>query len=365
MEEKYEHALYKHCDEKEADALAWAFVNKEKMVLFPFKFPPLAKDEIRANILYAGLCHSDVLTVRSEWGPAKYPIAPGHEIIAEVSMVGEDVKDFKKGDLVAFGTLRDCCDECVNCKAGRENICLKPGLDSGTYGKHWGGYATQLQQPAKFFFHLPEKFDIARGAPLLCAGITTYYPMEKFLKPDMTCGVIGIGGLGHMALQFCHKLGHKTTAFTTSEKKADLIKKLGADNIVISTDKEQMKKAKNSCEFVINTLAVSKGFDDYLGCTERGGVFVQVGAPSITDPMTFNAFSIIPKEISVVGSCVGPREPTKKMLNLCVEKDIYPMVEEFSFMDFPKAFDKLENGRPLFRCVVNVKDFAEKNGWKK
>lgn len=365
MEEKYQHDIYQHCDEKEADALAWAFVNKEKMVLFPFKFPPIAKDEIRANILYIGICHSDVLHARSSWIEQIYPMVPGHEIIGEVSIVGENVKDFKKGDLVAFGTLRDCCDECSLCKSGRDNICGSPNIERLTYGKYFGGYATQLQQPAKLFFHLPEKFDIVKGAPLLCAGITTYHPIEKYLKPEMTCGVVGIGGLGHMAIQFSHKLGHKTIAFTSSDKKAELIKKLGADEIIISTDKEQMEKAKNSCGLMINTTSIGNSIDNYMACTQNGGVFIQAGAPPLSEPLTFNAFSLIPREITLTSIAAGPRESIKRMLKLCSEKDIYPIVEEFSFMDLPKAFDKVENGKPMFRCVVNIKDFAEKNGWKK
>lgn len=366
MAEKYEHDLYKHCEEKDADAIAWAFVSPEKMVRFPFKFPPLAPNEIRANILYAGLCHSDVMTVRSHWGEAKYPIAPGHEIVAEVSLVGSEVKDFKKGDLVGFGTMRECCEKCKYCKAGKENLCLTEGIDQFTFGKHWGGYATALQQPAPFFFHLPPNFDLRRGAPLFCAGITTYYPMEKHIKQGMKAGVVGIGGLGHMAVQFLHKLGYETTAFTTSPNKVDMIKNLGADHVVISTDKEQMKAAQTSLDYIINTLPVKDSFQSYLDCTSKGGVFVQVGLPQVgVGNLSFNPFSIILNEVTLVGSDVGPREPIKRMLNICVEKDIYPIVEEFQFEDWPKAFEKLEKGRPHFRCVVNVKDFAEKNGWKK
>ena len=223
--EIYEHPLYKHCkNEKEADAIAWAFVNSKKMVRFPFKFPALGPNKIRANVLYAGLCHSDFMTVRSLWGPAPYPIALGHEMVCEVSQVGSEVKDFKKGDLVGFGTQRDCCDKWKWCLRGEEEVC--PNVqERGTYGKYWGGYSTAVQQPAKFFFHLPKNFDLKRGPPLFCAGITTFYPMKKFLKEGMNTAVVGVGGLGHLAIQFLHKLGHKVTAFTTSEDKIPLIKK--------------------------------------------------------------------------------------------------------------------------------------------
>lgn len=364
MTETYEHPLYKHCDIKEADGVAWAFVNKDKMVQFPFKFPEIAADEIRVNVLYAGLCQSDVHTVRETWGPCKFPMAPGHEIIGEVSLVGKDVKDFKKGEVVGFGTMRDCCNKCKFCKKGEENLC-RDG-DNFTYGLHWGGYATAMQQPARFFFHLPEGFKYEKAAPLFCAGITTYYPMEKYLTDDIkTTGVIGCGGLGHMAIQFLHKMGKHVTAFTTSEKKVDLLKKLGADKVVISSKPEEMKAAQGTIEFLLNTVPNDIDFQPYVLCVERGGKFVQVGMPAATDFLKLNINLLVVNAIDVVGSIVGPREPIKRMVDFCHKKDVFPIVEEYPFEEMPKAFEKLEHGRPHFRCVVNMKDFAAKNGLKK
>ena len=193
---------------------------------------------------------------QSESNGDQQPIAPGHEIIAEVSQVGSEVKNFKKGDLVGFGTMRDCCGKCENCKEGKEEICTTEG-EHFTYGKYWGGYASAIQQPADFFFHLPEKFDLAKGAPLFCAGVTTYFPMQKFLKPNMKkTAVIGIGGLGHVAIKFLKKLGHEVTAFTSSPNKVQMIKDLGADHIVVSTDPKQMHAVANSFKFIINTLPI-------------------------------------------------------------------------------------------------------------
>ena len=182
----------------------------------------------------------------------------------------------------------------------------------------------------------------------------------------MNTAVVGIGGLGHLAIQFLHKLGHKVTAFTTSKDKIPLIKQLGGDDIIISTDPKQMEEAKGKFDFVINTLPSFDKVDDYINTVALCGYYVQVGAGSITEAnVTFNIFSLIIREIKVVGSIVGPRQVINEMLPICVEKDIYPMIEEFSFEDFPKAFNRLENERPKFRCVVNVKDWAEKNGFKK
>jgi D-arabinose 1-dehydrogenase-like Zn-dependent alcohol dehydrogenase len=361
--ENLEHPLYKHCDIKEADGVAWAFVNKDKMIKYPFQFPEIAPDEIRINVLYAGLCQSDVHTVREVWGPCQFPLVPGHEIIGEVSLIGSEVKDFKKGEIVGFGTMRDCCGNCKFCKKGKENLCLDADF---TYGLYWGGYATAMQQPAKFYFHLPEGFKIEKASPLFCAGITTFYPIEKYLNEEIqTTGVIGCGGLGHMAIQFLHKMGKHVTAFTTSEKKIDLLKKLGADKIIISTDQNQMKAARGTIEFLINTIPNDIDFQPYISCVERGGKFVQVGMPSDNDNMKINVNGLVVSEIEIIGSMVGPRHSINKMIDFCSKNDVYPIVEEYSFEEMPKAFEKLEHGKPHFRCIVNVKDYADKNGLRK
>ena len=363
MTENYEHPLYQYCDIKEADGVAWAFINKTKLIQYPFKFPEIGSDEIRINVLYVGLCQSDVHTVREVWGPCQYPIAPGHEIVGEVSFVGSDVKDFKRGEIVGFGTMRDCCENCKFCKKGKENLCLDGDF---TYGFFWGGYATAMQQPAKFYFHLPEGFKFEKAAPLFCAGITTYYPIEKFLNDEIkAAGVIGCGGLGHMAIQFLHKMGKHVTAFTTSEKKVDLIKKLGADKVIISTDPKQMKEATGTIEFLINTIPNNIDFQPYISCIERGGKFVQVGMPSDNDNLKLNINQLVVNEIQVIGSIVGPRHSINKMIDFCNKNDVYPIVEEYQFEDLPKAFEKLEHERPHFRCIVNVRDYAEKNGLRK
>ena len=363
MTENLEHPLYKHCDIKEADAVAWAFINKDKMIEYPFQFPEIASDEIRINVLYVGLCQSDVHTVREVWGPCQFPLVPGHEIIGEVSLIGDEVKDFKKGEIVGFGTMRDCCENCKFCKRGKENLCLDADF---TYGLYWGGYATAMQQPAKFYFHLPEGFKIEKAAPLFCAGITTFYPIEKYLTKEIQkVGVIGCGGLGHMAIQFLHKMGKHVTAFTTTENKIDLLKQLGADTIVISKDTNQMKAAEGSIEFLINTIPNDIDLQPYVSCLERGGKFIQVGMPSDNDNLKININSFVVNEIEIIGSVVGPRHSINKMVDFCYKNDVYPIVEEYPFEEMPKAFEKLEHGKPHFRCIVNIKDYANKNGLRK
>jgi alcohol dehydrogenase (NADP+) len=360
--ESYEHQLYKHVsDIKDADAVGYSWVNKEKAVFFPYKQPDLGDKELRANILYAGLCHSDTLTVRSLWGPASYPLAPGHEIIGEVSEVGKDVKDFKKGDKVGFGTLRAVCESCNYCKTNKEPLCQDVKEEKFTYGYHWGGYSTQLQQPANFFFKLPEKLDLAKSAPLLCAGITVYNPIKQYLKKGMKTAVIGVGGLGHLAVQFMAKMGHHVTGVTNSLSKAEFIKSLGAADVVSSNDVDQFAKHAGKYDFIINTLPVSSGFDQYLGLTAPGGYFCQVGLPDVAEKVSFCINPLVINEIHLVGSIVGSRDDTNEMLELCAKENIYPLCEEFDFEDFDKAFDKLENGRPHFRCVVDCGKYAKKH----
>lgn len=190
LPEKYEHNLYKHVQSiKEADAVAFAFVNKDKTVFFPYQAPDLAADEIRANILYTGLCLSDSLHSRGKWAPCHYPVAPGHEIIAEVSEIGSEVENFKKGDKVAFGTMRQICGKCKYCLSGRGEPLCQGSSTNFTYGLHFGGYSTMLQQPADFFLPIPEGLDLKRAAPLLYAGITVYNPIKKYLRPEDKCAV--------------------------------------------------------------------------------------------------------------------------------------------------------------------------------
>ena len=365
MSENYEHQHYKHCDIKEADAVAWAFVSIDKMVQFPFKFEELRDNEIRVNILYAGLCLSDVHAVRGTWGPCPYPLSPGHEIVGEVSLVGKNVQDFKKGDIVGFGSMRDCCEQCKFCLTGKEHLCRNSDDNFVCY-IYWAGYATAMQQPAKFFFHLPEGFKYEKAAPLFCAGITVYYPIERYLTQDIkTTGVIGCGGLGHMAIQFLHKMGRHVTAFTTSESKRELLTKLGADKIVISKDPQQMKEAANSIELIINTIPNDIDFQPYISCLQKGGKFIQVGMPYIDNSMKINVIDLVANEKQIIGSVIGPRQSIKNMIDFCHKNDVYPICEEYPFEKMSEAFEKLENGKPFFRCVVNVKDFAEKNGFKK
>ena len=240
----------------------------------------------------------------------------------------------------------------------KEPLCSDSSRDRFTYGLHWGGYSTHLQQPAKFFFKLPENLDLKRSAPLLCAGIAVYNPIKQYLKPGFKTAVIGIGGLGHLAIQFLAKMGHEVTAVTSTIEKEKFIKSLGATAVITLKDNNIFQNHQGKYDFVINTVPDSVNFETYLSLTAPCGYFVQSAMPDISDNISFNTFSLVYNEIHVVGSLSGSRADTKEMLDFCAKNNIYPVIEEFSFEDFPKALDKLENGKPIFRCVVNCGEYS-------
>ena len=361
--ENYTHSLYKHVEKKEeADAVAWAFVNSQKFVEFPFKFPELGSKEIRANVLYSGLCLSDSLHARSKWGGSHYPLAPGHEIIAEVSQVGSEVTSLIVGDKVAFGTMREICHACKYCKRGQGEPLCQGDVKKFTYGVHFGGYATQLQQPAEFFFRVPEGLNLEKSAPLLCAGITVYNPIKKYIKEGDVAAVIGVGGLGHLAVQFLAKKGHQVTGVSGTLSKKDFILGLGATDVLNISDPEAMKASQNKFDFIIDTSPSTDNFQARINLLAPGGTYVLVGVGDAAEStINISAASIVTAERKLVGSLVGSRQDIDEMLIFCRDNDVYPIIESFDFEDFPKALDRLENGKPVFRCVVKTGEYSKKN----
>ena len=322
----------------------------------PFQFPEIAPTEVRADITYTGLCHSDLHTVNGDWGPCPYPIAPGHEVIGVVTKIGSEVSEFKIGDTVAFSPLRESCDKCKLCLEGRENLCQAiPDLDRCLYGSHWGGYATAIQQPAKWCFKIPEGLPVEVASPLLCAGITMYAPITKYCKPGFNVAILGIGGLGHLAVQLAHKFGCIVTAFSSTPDKQELIKGFGAKRVVSSIDHKVLAEEASKYDIILNTLATTDPamLALHLNLTKPGGTFVQIGIPK--DMFAFHPSLLVIKEISLVGSLVATRRVVREMLDLCAKEKIVPMIETFQFEDFPKAFNHLEHGRPKFRIVVKCK----------
>lgn len=348
------HPTYKFVRPEEADAIAWVFVDKDNMKKVPFKFPPIKPNEARAKVTYTGLCHSDCHTVRGDWGPCLHPIAPGHEIVGVITQVGADVKDLQVGDRVGFGAQRESCGECEFCKLGNEQLCRGKIEQLWTYGdKYWGGYATHVQHPANFFFKLPKNLPEDKIPPLFCAGVTTYAPLARYAKPGQQVAILGIGGLGHLAVKYAKAMGCVVTGFTTSKDKEKFILELGADRVVVSTE-ENLKKEAKKYHFVLNTLPEGDRINDYVSLVRPLGTFCQVGIPAFGKPLPFNPGLLIFGQINYVGSAIGSRKDVKDMLEFSSKHNILPLCEQFDFEEFPQAYDKLLNGKPKFRCVVDV-----------
>ena len=354
VDTQFTHPTYKFVDEKEADAFAWVFVDTENMKKVAFKFPELKANEIRAKVTYSGLCYSDAHTVRNEWGPVKYPIAPGHEIVGEVTHVGPEVKDFKVGEKIGFGCQRERCEKCEFCQIDADQFCRGGGEQNFTYGDlYWGGYATAIQHPDKFFFKIPTNLPEEQIPPLFCAGVTTYAPIARYAKPGHNVAVLGIGGLGHLAVKYAHALGCNVTGFTSSKDKEQFIKDLGADRVVVSSE-ETLKQEAGKYHLIINTLPSNDQLTALIGLARPFGVFCQVGLPAFASPAPFNPAPLIFGQVSYVGSLIGSRKEIKEMLEFSSKHNIVPLCEKFDFEDFPKAYDRLLNGRPVFRCVVDA-----------
>jgi len=359
MESSDKHPTYTIVkDSKEADAVGWGFYTPDvkKMEKIYFKFPELGDDELRIKTHYAGLCYSEVHTVSGDWGPmTTKPIIPGHEIAGEVEKIGANVKDFKVGDKVGFGCYRDFCEQCKYCKRGDDNFCSGPLKQKYTYGPfYWGGYATHVQHPAKLFFKIPDTLDLGKVAPLFCAGVTLYNPISKYAKKGDNIAITGLGGLGHMGVKYGKAWGCHVTVFTTSKDKIQLCKDLGADEVVVTKEEGAFKKNAGKYDVVLNTIhdLDQQMFDDYTSLIAPQGTFVQLGAP-MTE-IKWKMGTLVFNEAKFVGSQVGPKHTVQEMLEFSAKHNILPMVEEFSFEDFPKAWDKLINGKPFFRCVVKT-----------
>lgn len=364
MQDEINHELYKRVDDpKEAQAHAWVFKNQKEFVQYYFNFPELAETELRAKILYTGLCHSDVMTGRQLWGPCPYPLCPGHEVIAEITQVGSGVKNSQVGQVVGWGPFRACCGKCELCKAGRSNICFEV-QDKDVYGRHFAGYATHIQAPADHSLIIPEGLNVKESPPLLCAGITVYNPLKRYFKKGDKVGIIGIGGLGHLAIQIANKMGMEVYGFTTSEDKCQFIKDLGAkDAIVVDKEFKNLKQWGAQFDGLLYTLPVAgaellRSYSSVLKC---GATFSFVGIPDVKTNIEIPFMEVVVREINIMGSLVGDVKTTQEMLEFCAEKEIKVMTEHFSFEDFPKALNRLENERPKFRCVVDTIEYNKKH----
>ncbi len=360
------HPVYQRADEKDADACAWVFSSAIKFEKYFYKHPELGPNEVRGRNLFASLCMSDVHTGRGLWGECTYPLAPGHEVVAEVIAVGSEVKNISVGDTVMFGPLRDSCNNCDYCKLGSTHLCFNlEGTDKYLYGLYWGGYSTHIQQPASHCYLLPKGINPRTAAPLMCSGVTVHSPLAKHTKKGDRVGVIGTGGLGHMCVQFAAKLGLEVDAFSFSNdsEKNKLLMSFGASKIVEWKDDNNLKKLDMQYDVLINTIPVgvtSDKMDLLLGTLKPRGKLVLLALPALEQKLIASYFSVILKELQVIGSVIGGRKETAEMLVFAAEHNIEPICEFFEFDEFDRALQHIEHGTPKFKCLVNIDETSKK-----
>jgi alcohol dehydrogenase (NADP+) len=338
--------------------------NAAREPLKPFSFQrraPTPKD-VQLEILFCGVCHSDLHIARNEWGGTTYPCVPGHEIVGRVVKIGREVKKFKEGDLGAVGCMVDSDRVCENCQAGLEQFCEGLTLTYNSKDPHtgsmtYGGYSKSIVVDQDFVLRLPDKLDLAAAAPLLCAGITTYSPLRKWkVGRGQKVGVAGLGGLGHMALNFANAFGAEVTLFTTSPGKADDAKRLGAHEIVISKDQDAMEKQQKRFDFIIDTVSAPHDLSAYLALLKRDGALVLVGIPPEAVPV--NAFHLVFPRRQLAGSLIGGIAETQEMLDFCADRGITCDIEKIRMDQINEAYERMLKSDVKYRFVIDMASLA-------
>jgi len=317
--------------------------------------------DVQIEILFCGICHSDLHQARNEWSgfmPTIYPCVPGHEIVGRVTKVGSAVKKFKPGDLAAVGCLVDSDRTCPECKAGFEQFCANMTLTYNSPDKHtgavtYGGYSDSIVVDERFVLRVPSNLDLAGAAPLLCAGITTYSPMRHWgVTKGKKVGVVGIGGLGHMAVKIAHALGAHVVAFTTSASKKEDALRLGADEVVVSRNANEMQKHAGSFHFVLDAVAAAHDINAYLNLLRRDGNITLVGAPE--KPLAVSAFALIFGRRSLSGSPIGGIAETQEMLDFCGKHNITANVEVIPIQKVNEAYERLLKSDVKYRFSIDM-----------
>jgi uncharacterized zinc-type alcohol dehydrogenase-like protein len=318
--------------------------------------------DVQIEILYCGVCHSDLHQVRNEWQevmPTVYPCVPGHEIVGRVVKAGSAVKKFKEGDIAAVGCMVDSCRACANCLAGEEQFCEKfmtltyNGQDKILGGVTYGGYTDSIVVDEAYVLRVGNKLDPAGAAPLLCAGITTYSPMRHWkVGKGQKVGIVGLGGLGHMGVKFAHALGAHVVLFTTSPGKTDDALRLGADEVVVSKNAAEMGKHAGSFNFILDAVSADHDLNAYLQLLKLDGTMTLVGAPS--KPAPVSAFNLIMRRRSLAGSAIGGIRETQEMLDFCAERGITSDIELIPIQQINQAYDRLLKGDVKYRFVIDM-----------
>jgi uncharacterized zinc-type alcohol dehydrogenase-like protein len=334
--------------------------------LAPFNFQrrdPGAHD-VQIQILYCGVCHSDVHIVRNEWHGTTYPCVPGHEIIGRVVKVGAHVKKFKEGDIAAVGCMVDSCRTCENCKDDLEQFCEKGPTftynapDKHTGGMTYGGYSESVVVDEAYVLHVPKNLNLAAAAPLLCAGITTYSPLRhNKVAKGQKVGVVGLGGLGHMGVKLAKAFGAHVVVFTTSPGKVQDALRLGADEVVLSKNEDEMKKHLNSFHFILDTVAAQHDINAYLVLLKRDGTLTQVGLPA--EPLSVQVGSLIFGRRNFSGSLIGGIKETQEMLDFCGQHNITSDIELIPIQKINEAYDRLVKNDVKYRFVIDMASLKE------
>ena len=344
------------------NAIGYAAQNA-KAPLAPMQFNRRAPrpDDVAIEVLYCGVCHSDIHQARNDWGFATYPLMPGHEIVGKVTAIGDKVTKHKVGDLVGVGCMVDSCRTCSACKEDLEQYCLEgmtqtyasPDRIDGTLTM--GGYSNNMVVSEHFVLSIPKNLDPASAAPLLCAGITTYSPLVHYgVEPGDKVGILGMGGLGHMGIKFAKALGAEVTLFTRSQAKAEEAYRQGADHVIVSTDPQQMKAAADSFDFLLDTIPVPHDLNPYLETLRFDGVHILVGLIEPVEP-ALNAFNLVFKRRVLAGSLIGGIAETQEMLDFSAEHGITCDIEMLDIKNINEAFERVVKGDVKYRFVIDMK----------
>jgi alcohol dehydrogenase (NADP+) len=330
---------------------------------FSFERRPVGSNDVLIQIRYCGICHSDIHQVRDEWGGSIFPMVPGHEIVGTVTTVGADVKKFREGETVGVGCFVDSCRTCTACLKGTEQYCetgmilTYNGLDKNAQPTY-GGYSNRIVVNEQYVLKIPQSLALEGVAPLLCAGITTYSPLRQWgVGKGHTLGVIGLGGLGHMAVKFGKAFGAEVTVFSRSDDKRKEAERLGATAFAATSQEGTFSRLARKFDFIIDTVSGAHDYNSYLDLLKTDGTFIMVGAPS--EPISIRAFSLILYRRRLVGSLIGGIRETQEMLNFCGEHGITSDVEVISIQHTNEAYERVLRGDVRFRFVIDLASLAE------
>jgi uncharacterized zinc-type alcohol dehydrogenase-like protein len=321
-----------------------------KLELMDVELPALGPKDVKIKVAFCGICHSDLSMINNEWGFSQYPLVAGHEVVGEIVEVGSDVSPDRMGSIVGLGWHSDYCQQCYSCDDGDHNLCAS--AQPTIAGRH-GGFAEYVQANEKSVVELPKGIDMKSAGPMFCGGITVFNPLMQYgIKPTDKVAVIGIGGLGHLGLQFLNAWGCEVTAFTSSESKADEAKQLGAHHVINSREENEIESAANTFDFIITTVNVTLDWNLYLSTLKPKGRLHFVGAT--LEPLNIGVFSLISGQKQVSGSPVGSPATIAKMLDFAAIHNIKPMVEMFDMSQINEAVEHLEKGDARYRVVLQA-----------